>query len=165
MYTALVRLNDRVMKYVDVIVVVSCTFLCFTIALQIFNRFCIQIPLPWTEEYAKYIFVWLSMFGSAKALRERSHIFVDVIEVSVKGKTAYFCNLATDIVCLVFCIILFYVSVPWCLSNFDVGTEAIPEIAMGWFYLCIPVATFLMILFTIESTLGHLNAPIKYKEN
>ena len=104
------------------------------------------------------------MFGSAKALREHSHIFVDVIEVAVKGKTAWFCNLATDAVCVIFCLVLLYVSIPWCLSNFDVGTEAIPEIGMGWFYLCIPVATFLMILFTIESTLGHLKAPIEYKE-
>lgn len=65
---------------------------------------------------------------------------------------------------MIFCLVLLYVSIPWCLSNFDVGTEAIPEIGMGWFYLCIPVATFLMILFTIESTLGHLKAPIEYKE-
>lgn len=164
MYASLVHLNDRMMKYVDIIVVASCAFLCFTIALQIFNRFFLQIPLPWTEEYAKYTFVWLSMFGSAKALREHSHIFVDVIEVAVKGKTAWFCNLATDAICMIFFLGLLYVSIPWCLSNFDVGTEAIPEIGMGWFYLCIPVATILMILFTIESTLGHLKAPIEYKE-
>lgn len=39
MYASLVHLNDRMMKYVDIIVVASCAFLCFTIALQIFNRF------------------------------------------------------------------------------------------------------------------------------
>lgn len=46
MYASLVHLNDRMMKYVDIIVVASCAFLCFTIALQIFNRFFLQIPLP-----------------------------------------------------------------------------------------------------------------------
>ena len=164
MLERLEKMDDTLMKGVDFIIVASLGFLCFTIALQIFNRFVTQVPLPWTEEYAKYTFVWLSMFGSAKALREKSHIFVDIMDVAVKGKAAWWCAIAADTVCLAFFVIFVWVSLPWCLSNFDVGTEAIPEIPMGAFYLAVPAGAILMLIFQIELFWRHVTSPVVYKE-
>ena len=49
-----------------------------SIALQIVTRFIFRDPLFWTEEAARYLFVWLVAIGSAECVRNRSHIAMDV---------------------------------------------------------------------------------------
>jgi TRAP-type C4-dicarboxylate transport system permease small subunit len=109
-----------------------------------------KIPMVWTEEYSKYFFVWLVMFGSAKAVREKSHIFVDIMEVIIKGKSATVCGFVADCVSMVFFVTLLYVSIPWTIKNFSVDTESVPSITLGWFYMCIPISAAIMILFGLE---------------
>ena len=146
----LTSLNDKIIKWVNVIIVLAMILLVVCISLQITNRFVFKIPMPWTEEFAKYFFVWLAMFGSAKALREKSHIFVDVLEVLIKGRVARICTFIADAVCLIFSVTLLYVSIPWTWTNFSIATESVPALNMGLFCLCIPVASALMVLFGTE---------------
>ncbi|MDR0578287.1 MAG: TRAP transporter small permease [Candidatus Accumulibacter sp.] len=146
----LTTINTRIMKLLNWVIVLSMVFLVTSISLQILNRFIMKIPMAWTEEYSKYFFVWLAMFGSAKAVREKSHIFVDIMEVLIKGRVSVLCGFAADCVSMVFFVTLFYVSIPWTVKNFGVDTESIPGVALGWFYLCIPLSAALMILFGLE---------------
>lgn len=157
----LTSINDKIIKCVNVVIIVSMAVLVGCISLQILNRFLFKIPMPWTEEFAGYFFVWLTMFGSAKALREKSHIFVDILEVMVKGAPAKYCAIASDIVCLVFSATLLYVSIPWTIRNFGVGTQSVPDLSMGMFYLCIPLAAALMVLFGVEVFIARVKTPVE----
>ena len=154
----LTAVNDKVIKGLNVAIVGAMILLTLCIALQILNRFIFKIPMTWTEEFAKYFFVWLGMLGSAKAFREHSHIFVDLIEVAVKGRTSKYCALLADMFCMIFFIALLWVSLPWAINNFDTGTESIPEWGLGYFYLCMPISAALMILFGIENIVLRLKA-------
>jgi TRAP-type C4-dicarboxylate transport system permease small subunit len=144
------------MKAVNVIIVFSCAFIVLCISLQILTLFILKIPMPWTEEYARYFFVWLTMFGSVKALRERSHIFVDIMEVLVKGRIARYSGIIADVISMMFFCILLYVSIPWTIKNFGVNTESIPDVSLGLFYSCIPIAAALMLLFNFEVLMKRL---------
>ena len=155
--------NDKLMKAVNVIIVISCAFLVTCITLQILTRFILKIPMPWTEEYSRYTFVWLSMFGSVKAIREKSHIFVDILEVAIKGRIALYSGVLADIISMTFFCVLLYVSVPWTIRSFGVNTESIPAISLGVFYLAIPVAAALMLLFNIEVLMKRLKTPLTEK--
>jgi TRAP-type C4-dicarboxylate transport system permease small subunit len=104
----------------------------------------------WTEEYSRFAFVWLTMFGSAKAVREKSHIFVDIIEVLIKGKIALVCGFIAALVCMIFFVTLVYVSIPWVMKGMEVYTESIHGVPVGLFYLCMPISGVLMVLFGIE---------------
>jgi TRAP-type C4-dicarboxylate transport system permease small subunit len=157
----LTRINAKVVKVLNWIIVLSMVFLVVSIGLQILNRFVMKIPMAWTEEYAKYFFVWLVMFGSAKAVREKSHIFVDILEVIIKGKVSQLCGFIADCVSMIFFVTLLYVSIPWTIKNFGVNTESIVELNMGMFYLCIPVSAAVMILFGLEIMIVRLKGTQK----
>ncbi len=160
----LTSVNDKIIKCVNVIIILSMILLVTCISLQILNRFVLKVPMPWTEEFARYFFVWLAMFGSAKALREKSHIFVDILDVLVKGVFSKACAILADIVCLIFSATLLYVSIPWIIKNFDVGTESVPSLSMGMFYLCIPLSAVLLILFGVEVFIMRVKTPVKKAE-
>ena len=153
----LTAMNDKIMKGVNWIIVLSMAFLAFCISLQILNRYVMKVPMLWTEEYARYAFVWLTMFGSAKAVREKSHIFVDILDVLIKGKIALVCGFIAGLVSMVFFVTLVYVSIPWVYKNFGVNTESIHGVSLGLFYLCMPLSGILMVLFGIEVLVSRLS--------
>ncbi len=146
----LTQIGDRIMKPLNWIIVLSMAVLTILVFLQIVNRFIFKIPMPWTDEFAKYAFVWLAMYGSAKAVREKSHIFVDIVELFLKGALGKICSYAAEIVSLVFFLVLLAVSVPWTLENMDVLADS-AQISMGFFYTCVPISAFLMTLFATEN--------------
>jgi len=160
----LTTINSKIMKVLNWVIVLSMVFLVVSISLQILNRYVMKIPMAWTEEYANYFFVWLAMFGSAKAVREKSHIFVDILEVIIKGKIAKYCGFIADCVSMVFFVTLLYVSIPWTIKNLSVNTESIPAISIGLFYMCIPVAAAIMILFGLEVMIDRVKSKVKTEE-
>ena len=61
------------------LLVITVAILVVPVTLQIFSRFTALIPhYIWTEEMARFMFVWTIMIGAMLAVRESSHFEVDV---------------------------------------------------------------------------------------
>ena len=59
--------------------VVSVAVLIIPVSLQIFSRYTALIPsYIWTEEMARFLFVWMIMIGAMVGIRESTHFEVDV---------------------------------------------------------------------------------------
>jgi TRAP-type C4-dicarboxylate transport system permease small subunit len=62
------------------LLVLSVAILVIPVSLQIFSRFTALIPhYIWTEEMARFLFIWTIMIGAMIAVRERTHFEVDLI--------------------------------------------------------------------------------------
>jgi TRAP-type C4-dicarboxylate transport system permease small subunit len=46
---------------------------------QVIARYVFAAPLIWSEEAARYLFVWVSMFGAALAMRTRAHYALEAV--------------------------------------------------------------------------------------
>ncbi len=61
------------------LVVLSVGILVLPVSLQIFSRYTSLIPsYIWTEEMARFLFIWTVMIGAMIGVRESSHFEVDV---------------------------------------------------------------------------------------
>ena len=61
------------------LLVFSVAVLIFPVSLQIFSRYTSLIPsYIWTEEMARFLFVWMIMIGAMLGIRESAHFDVDV---------------------------------------------------------------------------------------
>jgi TRAP-type transport system small permease protein len=61
------------------LLVFSVAVLIVPVSLQIFSRYTALIPsYIWTEEMARFLFVWMIMIGAMVGVREGSHFDVDV---------------------------------------------------------------------------------------
>ncbi|WP_432487703.1 TRAP transporter small permease [Kineococcus sp. SYSU DK018] len=73
---------DAVKKVLDRVLTVVCVVLfsalVLTVAWQVFARQVLDSPSGWSEELAKYLFIWLGLLGAALVFGERGHIAVDV---------------------------------------------------------------------------------------
>ena len=61
------------------LLVVTIAVLVFPVSLQIFSRYTELIPsYIWTEELARFVFIWAIMLGAMLGIKEGTHFVVDV---------------------------------------------------------------------------------------
>ena len=116
------------------------------IFLQVFFRFVVYVPFPWSEECARYMMVWMAMLGSVVALRWGRHIGVRVLVEKIPGQG--YDRFVVPLVQL--CMIAFLAIVAkqgWNLTAFNMHQRSpAMEIPMMIPYLSIPVGAIMMIL-------------------
>jgi TRAP-type C4-dicarboxylate transport system permease small subunit len=121
---------------------------------QIFFRYMFNVPLGWSEELARFAFVWVSFMGASALMRAKEHInvtvFLDVMPARMKAMCVLLANL-----CALICVYFFLVGGVELTRNEWRQLAPALEIPMGWVYLAIPVAATLMgvwvLLQTVES--------------
>jgi len=73
------KLNAWYSELLSWLLVLSVAILVVPVTLQIFSRFTELIPhYIWTEEMARFMFVWTIMIGAMLGVRESTHFEVDV---------------------------------------------------------------------------------------
>lgn len=138
------------MRFVDVMTVCLMAGLFLLITFQVINRFVLHIPAAWTEEMGRYCFVWLSMFGSVKALHSDVHLSVDIIEQKLKGNTRLMVNILAEIIVLTFCSILTVTGFQYMVANIGNYCE-FGKFPIFLIYMIMPIAGLLLCLVSIET--------------
>jgi TRAP-type transport system small permease protein len=73
------RFTEVYSRVLSILIVASLVILVVPVAMQIFSRFTHIIPhYIWTEELARFLFVWTIMLGATLGVREGTHLVVDV---------------------------------------------------------------------------------------
>lgn len=103
------------MKAIDSVLDRVETFLCVILFAAMIVITCLQIifrhvglGVAWTDESARYLFVWLIYIGSIKAVRGRKHLKVDILNLVVKDFGHYVFELIGHISTIVFWVIMSY---------------------------------------------------------
>ncbi|WEX74006.1 TRAP transporter small permease [Sinorhizobium numidicum] len=108
------------------------------IALQIITRFILRDPLFWTEEAARYAFVWLVALGAAEGITSRTHITMDIVPLMLPERAQLILRLVLDLLVLAALFILVYYGAFGAMRAHRVMSIAIgvPE---SWLYGALPV--------------------------
>ncbi len=69
----------------EVLCAVLLAVMTIVIFLQIVLRL-LGLPLSWTEEIGRYMFIWLIYIGCASAIRKRKHISVELLDLFLKER-------------------------------------------------------------------------------
>ena len=56
---------------------------------QVLSRYVLQTSLAWTEELARYLFIWLAALGAAYAFKVRSHFLIRFVVDKFSQKVQY----------------------------------------------------------------------------
>jgi TRAP-type C4-dicarboxylate transport system permease small subunit len=127
----------------------SVAVLIVPVSLQIFSRYTELIPAYiWTEEMARFLFIWLIMIGSMIGIRESAHFEVDVWpELGPRG------NAMLRIVSGVFVLVLAGVFLwwGWEFTRFAWNrTSELAELPLWLIHMAWPLAGITWIVFQGE---------------
>jgi TRAP-type C4-dicarboxylate transport system permease small subunit len=125
---------------------------CFALAVaggaaawQVFTRFLLSQPSPWSEALVRQALVWMVMLGLAGAIREGALVAIDVTRAALKGRA----RLALDLVIFAAIVSLFGVLFwfGWEMAN-RVRFQSIAglTVSIAWGYAAIPVGAVFAII-------------------
>src|SRR5687767_13531665 len=100
------RLTHWYSELLSWVLAISLGILVIPVALQIFSRFTAIIPhYIWTEEMARFLFVWTIMIGAMIGVRESTHFEVDLwttMSRRVEAAERIFARVGIIVISLVF---------------------------------------------------------------
>ena len=128
-----------------VFLVVTAAIMVIVIAYQVVLRYVFHASNAWSEELARYLFIYDVFIGSAIALRKNSHLQVDVFLNLMKERTKYIYT----ILGILFLAVLFVYSISLCKISAVNITPGL-KVSMAIPYACMPLGAVLMILTSFE---------------
>lgn len=154
-YGAIHRINIGVDRVIRIFLILSFSVMVLASAAQILFRFALNLPLDWTEELAKYMFVWSTMLACAMYTRGRQHSAVDILQHYLPDRPRRALQFAADVLCIVFYLIFIFGGCVLTVITMNRLTPA-TQIPMGLMYLSVPVSGVFMIMMTIDNILHDL---------
>jgi len=132
-------------KSIRFLTILFLSVLTVIVPIEVFLRYCFGKSLYITEEFTRYLMVWVVFLASSLALREDSHISIGILVNRFRGRTRSWLNLIGHVLLVVFLVFLIIEGIIALRFQMD---QIIPSLGLPifWFYLAIPVGSSLMIL-------------------
>ena len=113
------------------------------VLLQVIYRYLLAQPLHWSEEVARYLFVWISVLGAALSVQKRGHFGMDFFFKMLPDQGRRF---LIFIIYLLMGVVILVLLVQGIVLVQKTAAQQSPamEISMGWAYACLPVGAALM---------------------
>ena len=151
--------NEVAMTICEILLVLMVLF----IFLQIVSRTFFSTSFSWTEEVARYMFIYVVFLAAAVAFGSKAHISVDILYMKVK-KTYRKLLCVISALCVSLIGGLFLVEGLTLVQKTMVQASPGLGIKMGYVYIILPVAGALMILNIWAYTIDYLRGKIMDNE-
>lgn len=127
---AVIQAYCRLLKVAAVVILAIMVVLVFG---NVVLRYAFNSGITVAEELSRWMFVWLTFFGSIYALRERQHLGTDFLISRLGRRGRGVCLLAGQVLMLWVCWLLFSGALAQTRLNFDV-TAPSSDLSLAWFY-------------------------------
>ena len=139
------------------LLILTVMVLIIPVSMQIFSRYTALIPpYIWTEELARFVFIWMIMLGSMIWVRESSHFNIDIWpRLGRRGNAAL--NLLTNVFTLIFALVFVW-------SGYEFTAFAIyriselAELPLWIIHMAWPMTGIAWIVFLGEQFVDNLRA-------
>ncbi|WP_319412050.1 TRAP transporter small permease [uncultured Cohaesibacter sp.] len=121
---------------------------------QVITRYLFGFSLEWTEELARFLFVWVVFLGSALIMGEDGHLAVELLPRLLKGsKPGFLLNLFINACGYVF--ILLLIIQGWKMTQtMTFQTSPGLGISMSYVYIIMPISGILMLMYHVKDTIS-----------
>lgn len=110
-------------------------------------------PLIWSVDMAQLLFVWLCMFGSNKAMREKSHLGMEVLVTRLGYKRRFWLEVFCTVLIIAFLLIL--VSEGWKLTMLNRERSfSDSSLSYAWVTVSVPVGCLMLTGTLIYNTIN-----------
>ena len=142
-------------KYFEEVTLVALLAVTVTLTfIQVIMRYIFHNSLSWSEELARYLFLYLIWIGAAYAVKRESHLRIQIILSKIPSKHLNKFEVFIYLIWLGFTMFLFLSSLKMTINIFSSGQlSPAMRIPMGYAYVSIPLGTGLMCFRIIQKML------------
>ena len=145
-------LYDYIIEYiVRLIGVVLIT----AVLIQIFTRLFFKVPFSWTDELARFAFIWYCFLGSVLTMHKKMHLGIDYLERKMKPKNQFVNRIFVYSMQILFASLLAYYGYKL-LGIVGQQKSPIMRVQMKYIYSVLPISGMLYLILSVHELLLHL---------
>jgi TRAP-type C4-dicarboxylate transport system permease small subunit len=122
--------------------------LIFVTLFQVLSRYVFPVPISFTEEVGRFLFIWISFLGAAIVMNRDEHIRLDLFHGRVSRRTYDALRMAVYVLIVVFSVGILLTS-PDLLRVASRQTAAVSRISMGTVYTVLPLSALLTMGYAV----------------
>ena len=150
------RFIDVYYRLLNVLLGLTVGILVVPVTLQIIARFTNLIPhWIWTEEMARFLFIWMVMIGAMVGVRDHTHFDVDVWP-ELKPRTNALLRIVSGVLVLIFALVFVWYGIKFVQFGWDQSSE-LADLPMTYIFIAWPLTGLTWLLFGGERLLLDLH--------
>jgi TRAP-type transport system small permease protein len=149
------RLAERAIDVAAIVVFIG-IFLC--VFLQVILRYVFDSPMTWSEELARYLFIWCAFLGWVIASRKHGHLAMTFVVERLPAPAQRAIGAAIHVATLFFAWILGSRGARLVANNWDVDNVVVP-FSLGVVYLIVPLAATAIAAYALAALAGIFRRP------
>lgn len=142
-------MSKKLNWFLEWLVVVLVTVMLFSVLWGVCSRYLLADQSSWTDELARYMLIWVSIFGAVYISGKNAHITIDLLPKSLSIRTKLILDVMVHSIIILFTTAIFiigggrYVYVSFKLEQ----TSAALGLPIGFVYLVLPISGLMIIYF------------------
>lgn len=143
------RLNWLLLNLCKGAAIALLTVMTGIIVANVFYRYVLNDAVPWSEEIAKFVMVWMTFIAAPVGLSLGAHIAIDALANVLKGRL-YFV-LQIWIFSAIFALMAMFVDEAWFLTqNARIQRASTIDVSIFYVYLAMPIGCAVTALVSLE---------------
>ena len=120
------------------------------VTLQVFSRFILQSPSSITEELARFLLIWIGLFGGAYGYHSNAHLGLDIFTNKLSTTSQHIVGVLSHFLIMIFAIVVMIIGGFSLVSlTFEPAQiSAALQVEMGYIYYAVPLSGCLIVLIS-----------------
>ncbi|EEY10433.1 hypothetical protein COI_0908 [Mannheimia haemolytica serotype A2 str. OVINE] len=144
----------KIDKILSTLCVVISILLVGCVVWQVFSRFILKAPSVYTDELARFSFIWVGLIGAAYAFGQKKHLAIDLLATKLESSPDKLKRLhfVVNLISLCFIVLIMcYGGVKLVNDTINAGqVSPVLGVQMGLIYSAIPLSGFFMLVYVIR---------------
>lgn len=134
------------------LLVVLLSVMSLLIGAQVFMRYVMHDSLTWSEELARYCFIWATYLGVSCAVKHKAHICVEALTNKLPVVARHYATILSHLLFIVFAVMVMKEGYALTVKVFGFGQKSSAMgLPMGYVYLAPTVGFGLVIVRLLQS--------------
>ncbi len=130
---------------------------------QVFLRFVLNSGNSWSEELARYLFIWSVYTSASFAIISNAHIRIDAVVKIYPKAIRRFIPILADAIFLVYALLVTYFSTDYVMDLLASGQVSMGlHVTMGYMYAAIPVGHLMMSIRLVQLIYRRIKHPEQF---
>ncbi|ARD49058.1 TRAP transporter small permease [Sporosarcina sp. P33] len=147
---AYLKFVDKLNKFFELLLatvffIMTCLIFIQVLVRFVFTYFDFNVSVPWTEEIARYIMIWVVFLGAALSMRKDNMIQLDPLVNAMSVKSGKIVKIASLVTTAIFFIIIIVLGYDYVMRGMEQMSPVL-QIPMGIAFLSIPFGAIVMVL-------------------
>ncbi|MDV7186905.1 TRAP transporter small permease [Lutibacter sp. TH_r2] len=154
---------NKVCLFLERFMIVVFGLLVLDVLFQVFSRYLLGTSFTWTEEFARFSLIWMTILGAAYLNGKREHLSMDFLYDKLSEQNKRKVSILIEVLIFLFALIVMVIgglNLVYTTLHLEQlsGTLRIP---LGYVYAILPFSGFLIMCFSIY----HISTIYKNKIN